>query len=154
MPDWLQSLLSLGRIPASESAGSTGYSTLAPASYIQEVQAQPDWSSVGSGGLPQVPLDPSGWDRAFGYTDKNGAHTGWASTALGALQGIGNAYMGMKQYGMAEDALKEQKRQFNLNYGAQKSAFNSQIEDRQRARVAANPGAYDDTVTYMKKYGL
>lgn len=160
MLDYLQSLMSFGKAPVAGSAGATNYSTLAPASYIQEVQAQPGFLSLGSGGLPAVAatqagqVAPSFLDGMLGYSDANGFQPGWGGAALGALQGIGNAYMGMKQYGLAEDALKEQKRQFDINYGAQKKAFNSQIEDRQNARNAANPGAYDDTPTYMKKYGL
>lgn len=130
MLDWLASLSSFGASPTS-----------APA------VASPVPAALGD-------VDPSFLDGLLGYTNNKGFQPGWGGAALGALQGIGNAFMGMKQYGLAEDALKEQKRQFNLNYGAQKSAFNSQIEDRQRARVAANPGAYDDAATYMKKYGL
>ena len=52
-----------------------------------------------------------------------------------------------------EDQLKESKRQFDINYGMQKKAFNNQLEDRQRARVASNAGAYESVADYMKKYG-
>ena len=62
--------------------------------------------------------------------------------------------MGMKQYGLAEDALKEQKRQFNINYEAQRKMTNSQLADRQRARVASNPNAYESVADYMKKWGV
>lgn len=120
-----------------------------------------EWlNSLGSYGASPAatPADtsasPSFLDGLLGYTNDKGFQPGWGGAALSGLQGLGNVFMGMKNYGLAEDALKEQKRQFNLNYGAQKNAFNSQIEDRQRARVAANPGAYDDAATYMKKYGL
>jgi len=59
--------------------------------------------------------------------------------------------MGMKQYGIMKDSLKESKRQFNTNFGAQKQMVNSQLEDRQRARLASNPNEYESLSTYMDK---
>ena len=95
------------------------------------------------------------FDNFFDTTDANGIKTqGWGGLALSGLQGLGNSYMGMKQYGLAEDALKEQKRQFNINYEAQRKMTNAQLSDRQRARVASNPGAYESEVDYMKKWGI
>ena len=91
-------------------------------------------------------------DAAFG--NAKAGTTGWAPTALGALQGLGSAYLGMKQYGLAKDEFEESKRQFELNYGAQKKLTNSRLEDRQRARVASNPGAYESVGSYMQKNGI
>ena len=91
----------------------------------------------------------------FDKTDANGIKTqGWGGLALSGIQGLGNSYMAMKQFGLAEDALKEQKRQFNINYEAQRKTTNSQLADRQRARVASNPGAYQSEAEYMKKWGV
>lgn len=92
----------------------------------------------------------------LGYTNQaTGAQQqGWGGLALGAAQGLGNAWMGMKQYGLAKDALKENKRQFNTNYEAQRKLTNAQLEDRQRARVAANSGAYQSVGDYMNKNGI
>lgn len=95
------------------------------------------------------------FDNFFDTTDRNGIKTqGWGGMALSGLQGLGNSYMAMKQFGLAEDALKEQKRQFNINYEAQRKMTNSQLSDRQRARVASNPNAYESEVDYMKKWGV
>jgi len=95
-------------------------------------------------------LNPSFMDKMLGYTNQNGVQQqGWGGLALGAAQGISSAFMGMKQYGLAKDALKENKRQFNTNYEAQRTLTNSQLEDRQRARVAANAGAYQSVGDYM-----
>ncbi len=55
----------------------------------------------------------------------------------------------MKQYNLAKDTLNENKRQFGLNWDAQKATVNSQLEDRQRARVASNPSAYQSVSAYM-----
>ena len=91
----------------------------------------------------------------FDKTDAAGIKTqGWGGLALSGIQGLGNSYMAMKQYGLAEDALKEQKRQFNTNFEAQRKMTNSQLSDRQRARVASNEGAYASEAEYMKKWGI
>lgn len=91
----------------------------------------------------------------FDKTGADGIKTqGWGGMALQGIQGLGNSYMAMKQYGLAEDALKEQKRQFNINYDAQRKTTNSQLSDRQRARVASNEGAYQSEAEYMKKWGI
>lgn len=76
---------------------------------------------------------------------------GWGGMALGAGQGLLNAFMGMQQYGLAKKTLEENKRQFQLNYDAQKTTTNAALEDRQRARLAANPGAYESLSSYMDK---
>ena len=91
----------------------------------------------------------------FDKTDANGIKTqGWGGLAMSGLQGLGNSYMGMKQFGLAEESLEEQKRQFNTNYQAQRQTTNSQMSDRQRARVASNPGGYQSEADYMKRWGV
>lgn len=95
------------------------------------------------------------FDNFFDTTNANGIKTqGWGGLAIQGLQGLGNSYMGMKQFGLAEDALKEQKRQFNTNFEAQRKMTNSQLSDRQRARVASNAGAYQSEAEYMKQWGI
>lgn len=91
----------------------------------------------------------------LGGTDANGVKSaGWGGAALGALQGLGNLYSGMKQYGLAKDTLNENKKQFELNFGAQRKSVNSRLEDRQRARVASNPTGYQSVADYMKTNGI
>lgn len=116
-----------------------------------------DWSGARTGSLAgstdlmsQGGFDPSFMQKLTGYTDGDGIKTaGWGGLALGATQGILGAYSGMKQFGLAKDSLKESKRQFNLNYGAQKQTLNTQLADRQNARVASNPNAYQSVSEYM-----
>lgn len=79
---------------------------------------------------------------------------GWGSAALGVAQGLGNAYMGMQQYGLAKKALAQSKEQFERNYAAQRQTTNASLEDRQRARVASNPTAYQSVGDYMNTYGI
>jgi hypothetical protein len=79
---------------------------------------------------------------------------GWGGMALGAASGLASAWLGMKQYGIAKQTLEENKRQFQLNYDAQRQTTNTRLEDRQRARVASNPGAYESLSDYMNKNGV
>lgn len=79
---------------------------------------------------------------------------GWGGPALGAANGLLSAFMGMKQYGLAKDSLAESKRQFGLNYDAQRTTTNTQLEDRQRARVASNGSAYQSVGDYMSQNGI
>jgi hypothetical protein len=91
----------------------------------------------------------------LGSTDANGIKTqGWGGLAMSGAQSLGNLWMGMQQYGLAKDTFNENKRQFGLNYDAQRKSTNSRLEDRQAARVASNPGAYQSISEYMKKNGI
>lgn len=94
------------------------------------------------------------WEGAFGQMGENGWVQGWAMPALQTFGGLANVYLGMKQYGLAKDQFKESKRQFNLNFDAQRKLTNSRLRDRQRARVASNPNAYQSVGAYMKDNGI
>lgn len=84
------------------------------------------------------------WDNILG-------EHGWGNLALGAFGNLGQALMGMKQYGLAKQALKHNREQFERNYAAQRQTINTALEDRQRARVASNPGAYEPVESYMAR---
>ncbi len=133
----------------------TNYSTLAPVDWQQQVANSAGFNShaSGGGGIPlTMRTDPTFMQSVLGYTDQNGnQQQGWGGLALGAASALGNSYMGMKQYGLAKDALKQQQRQFDINFGAQRQMVNSQLEDRQRARVASNPEAYQSVGEYMNQ---
>jgi hypothetical protein len=79
---------------------------------------------------------------------------GWGGMAMGGASALVSAFMGMKQYGLAKKTLAENKRQFQLNYDAQKGMTNSRMEDRQRARVAAGGDAYQSVGAYMNQNGV
>lgn len=136
---------------------------------------------LGSGtfSMPQLMpgLSPSlsnfgqGSDLSFGLMPQTspmmGGGGGWMDSFLGskgqpgigqlglsALGGLASTWMGMKQYGLAKQSLAESKRQFDMDYQAQKGLTNSRLEDRQLARVASNPDAYESAASYMQKYGI
>ena len=75
---------------------------------------------------------------------KTGAvNQGWAGTVTDLLKSGLGFYIGSKQLDQAEDTLAENKRQFNLNYDAQKSLINDELAWQYQARKdrnAANAG--------------
>lgn len=87
--------------------------------------------------------------KSSGFLGSNGTQ-GWGGLALGAIGGLGSAFMGMKNYGLAKDSLNQAQSQFDQNYAAQRSTINAQMEDRQRARVAAGSGA-ESVDAYMQR---
>ena len=93
-----------------------------------------------------------GRNSLLGGTNEKGVTTkGWAPVALGLGQAIFGGIQGQNALKLANSQFKEQKRQFDLNYGAQRQAINTELEDRQRARVASNPGAYESVSSYLDK---
>lgn len=110
-------------------------------SFNADTQINDVWDRRINGLFPSQTQDPK-----TGAVMRDG---GTLAPALGAAQGIFNAWMGMKQYGLAKDALASSKQQFNLNYDAQRTTTNAQLRDRQAARVASNPGAYQSVGEYM-----
>lgn len=125
--------------------------------------------SLTSGGVPQLnamatnPAAPAAspfmdWLRstgAIGTTDAKGIKTdGWGGLALGAATGLGSLYMGMQQYNLAKDSLANSKAQFERNFAANKTTVNADMQDRQRARVASNAGAYQSVGDYMAANGV
>lgn len=145
--DLLDSLMRFGGAP----------DPLEPVSMAGMPSAVPNGSTIAATRLadPNVTgTNPmSMMDRLFGTAD--GRSDGFLLPGISALTGLGNAYMGMKQFGLAEDSLDFQKDAFSKNFEAQKRTTNAQLADRQRARLAANPnGGYQSEAEYMSKFGV
>lgn len=87
-----------------------------------------------------------GTDTATGIVTK-----GWAPVALGLGQAFLGARQGREALSLARDQFDESRRQFDLNFNTQRQTLNTAMEDRQRARVASNPGAYESVDDYMNK---
>ena len=104
-------------------------------------------------GMPGASGTGTDWLSLEGMLGKAGA-PGWGGLALGVGQGLFSGYLGLQQLGMAKKAFGENQRQFNLNYDAQRRTTNSALEDRQRARLASNPGAYESVGSYMDRNGV
>lgn len=86
-------------------------------------------------GLPQI-NDMS----KPGFMDSMLGPNGWGGMALSAAGGLASTFLGMKQYGLAKQTLAENKRQFELNYGAQKQTTNNQILGRGNDLYTARGG--------------
>jgi hypothetical protein len=91
----------------------------------------------------------------FGENGPNGSTTGWVAPTFGAFSGLANAWMGMKQYDLAKDALKQGKKEFSMNYAAQKNTTNAAMEGQQRALVGATGGrGHTPVAEHMAQYGI
>jgi len=97
----------------------------------------------------------SGWEGAknfmFGSTnEQTGVRTrGGLLPILNTFTGLASAYLGMKQYGLAKDSFKQNKKEFGMNYDAQRQITNAQMEGQAKARHSANPNFYESPTDYM-----
>ena len=85
------------------------------------------------------------WKNADGS-----AGMGWGMPLLNMGSSLLNGYLGFKQLGLAEDNLNFQKDAFSKQFENQRTLTNSELRDRQAARVASNPTAYQSVDDYMK----
>lgn len=136
---------------ASDGYQNSGVSNIGGLSYGQ---------SVGGGAAPAAGgmfsgLSQWGKDSGFlGSTDAKGIKTdGWGGAAMGAANSIFNAYMGMKQYGLAKQQFAFNKDMTTRNFNAQANLTNSKLADRQSARRAAGENV-QDVDGYMGQYGV
>jgi len=113
---------------------------------------KPSTSNYGFGGAPasslgNVMTGPSGggsWWENINWMDKTDASGVKTQGALGTMIGAGsaltNAYLGMKQYGLAESAFKHQKSIDLENLKNQKHDYNNRVDDRNMTRAASREG--------------
>ena len=87
----------------------------------------------------------------FGTTnEETGVRTrGGLLPILNTFTGLASAYLGMKQYGLAKDSFKQNKKEFGMNYDAQRQITNAQMEGQAKARHSANPNFYESPTDYM-----
>lgn len=85
----------------------------------------------------------------------------WASqnadllkAGVGLVTGGIGAWNGFNQNKLMEKSMNQQAGQFREQMNLSKQNINRNLEDRQRARVASNPTAYESVDSYMKKYGV
>ena len=81
----------------------------------------------------------------------------YGSTITGGLQaaaGLWGAYNGMQQTKLTKQQMANSLNQWNKNYDNQVAAYNTRLEDRQNARLGANPDAYESVDSYMAKNRL
>ena len=94
-----------------------------------------------------------------GFADKlRDFNSQYGSTIMGGLQGaagLWGAYNGMQQNKLVKQQMANSLNQWNKNYANQVASYNTRLEDRQNARVAAQGTKYhQDTASYMEKNRL
>lgn len=116
-------------------------------------------------GIGESPAAPSNWGQGImktlqdwgviGTKDPKTGQMGdsWGGFALDLGKTGFGIYNGMQQYNLYKDMLNNSKSQFERQFAAQRGLINSQLEDRQRARLASGQ-AGPSVADYMAKYGV
>lgn len=73
---------------------------------------------------------------------------------LGLGNGLLSGYLGFQNLGLAKKQADQAQNNWNKQWSANVKNTNAALEDRQKARVASNPNAYESVDSYMKKYGI
>ena len=105
--------------------------------------------------IPDLAVNP---DLFSGFGGKlRDFNSQYGSTITGGLQaasGLWGAYNGMQQTKLAKQQMANSLNQWNKSYANQVSSYNTRLEDRQNARVAAQGANQQDTASYMEKNRL
>lgn len=96
--------------------------------------------------VPQWRLDLLGGKASDG-TMVNGS----LPTGLHAFSSLAGAYLGWQQFNLAKEQLAQNKKIFNLNFGAQAQSTNRELEDRQMRRVRDSGGLAESVDSYMTR---
>jgi len=92
------------------------------------------------------------WDSFLGGKGTDGFQTmGWGPALFNVGKSIFDGWMGMQKLDLAKDSLNFQKDAFSKQFENQRSLTNSQLQDRQAARVAADPRGYQAVDEYMRQ---
>ena len=93
-----------------------------------------------------------------GFADKlrdfNSQYGSTIMTGLQAGAGLWGAYNGMQQNKLVKQQMANSLNQWNKSYANQVASYNTRLEDRQNARVAAQGANQQDTAAYMAKNRL
>jgi hypothetical protein len=118
-----------------------------------------DLSNANLDYLSSLNTDTGGFSMFGG--DKGG---GLLGGVMGGLGSLGELYGAYKQLGLMNDQLDFQKNAFDYQkgfaereYESRRKDYNRQLEDRQKARLSADPErlqSYDSLDTYMGKHGV
>lgn len=116
----------------------------------QNVPAYPSLSQIQPGAAPNSYNTPGVSD--FLGTGMSGLQLGQLGIGLG--NGLLNGYLGFQNLGLAKSQAKQAQQNWDKQWSANVKNTNAALEDRQRARIASNPNAYESVDSYMKKYGI
>lgn len=101
-------------------------------------------------------FNPDFLQRMLGWQDPKSKiqYNGWGVPALTGASSLFNSWVGLKQLDLSKQALAEQKRQFGMNWEAQKASTNRELYDRQQRRIAFGDPNAQDTASYMAQWGI
>lgn len=121
---------------------------------IPRPAAPSSWFGGMFDGVTDTLKSASKWMQDVGMTGgkdaNNNSFNGWGGLAFGAAQGIAN-WMGARDtYALQKKSVDASIANANENMRINKSRLNDDLESRQIARVASNPGAYQSVGDYMK----
>ena len=127
------------------------YNWLGTKSNANAYVGMPSWGNTPAYGALEFTKIPSFADKLRDFNSQYG------STITGGLQaasGLWGAFNGMQQTKLAKQQMANSLNQWNKNYANQVASYNTRLEDRQAARVASNPNAYESVDSYMQKNRL
>ena len=101
-----------------------------------------------------APLDSFNAGSKFNLRDFNSQYGSTITGGLEAAGGLWSAFNGMQQTKLTKQQMANSLNQWNKNYNNQVSTYNTRLEDRQNARVAAQGNYQQDTASYMDKNRL
>ena len=142
----------LGGMPTSAPYMGGGLS-MNPGGY-QGLTSTPSYQDIGSAMGMDMPSYTQG-GTAFGNLGNWAAqNSDLLKSGMGLVTGGIGAWQGYNQNKLMRQNMGQQASQFREQMDLSKQSINRNIEDRQRARVASNPTAYESVDSYMKKYGV
>lgn len=133
-------------------------------SWLSSILGTGGTQAGGLSGIPQTPMqagvDISGTQGAGnlyqtpGLAAQGPSTLQYAGAGINALQGLASMYLGFQNASTAKKQLAQAQNNWNKQWDANVKTTNASLADRQAARVASNPNAYDSVDSYMQKYGI
>ena len=118
---------------------------------VSGVPLTPGQTGLGiTAGAPANQFNTPGFDAL----SNNPSMLQYGQFGLSALGGLGQGILGFQNMSLAKKQLNQAQDNWNKQWDANKQTTNAALEDRQRARTASNPNAYESVDSYMKKYGI
>lgn len=114
----------------------------------------PSYQSIGADTGFNVPAYAQGGSTFSNLGNWASQNSDLLKSGIGLLTGGVGAWQGYNQNKLMRQNMGQQASQFREQMDLSKQSINRNIEDRQRARVASNPTAYESVDSYMKKYGV
>jgi hypothetical protein len=119
-----------------------------PQSYLANESLAPMQNTMANS---NPPFNPTFWDKMFGYQKGD---VQYGAMAPGLLQGAGSIAQSILGWGQLGEAKRQNaftQDNWQKQYDNQTTLTNASQRDRQSARVAAAPGAYQSVGEYMQQ---